>query len=116
MVKDGSIHNQLIHNDRWQGLLWLYSKSDIEEYDTLEESLLDDDIDLQTMPKNLAGFNNHPLYALEKQCKKNEVIYPCSITDSIGTYNKMPVFPRTNVMQVSSSSGSDSIFITICFN
>lgn len=66
----------------------------------VEDDILANDLDLQVMPKNLAGFNNHPLYALEKQCKKSEVMYPNAITDSIGKYGKLLVFPRKNVMQV----------------
>ncbi|TPX38401.1 hypothetical protein SeMB42_g06763 [Synchytrium endobioticum] len=56
----------------------------------------------EPMPTTLAGFNNHPLYVLEKQLKSNETIHPLDKKHIVGTFRDMPVYPRKNVYKCKS--------------
>ncbi|KAI8803373.1 Rad4 transglutaminase-like domain-containing protein [Cladochytrium replicatum] len=71
-----------------------------EEIVAVEESDLNKKMADESMPTNLNGFKNHPLFALEKQCKKNEVIYPRGPEHAIGKYKGDWVYPRKNVKEV----------------
>lgn len=55
------------------------------------------------MPTSLKGFLNHPVYALEKQLKKNEIIHPRGVENSIGRYKNDLVYPRSFVHRVLTS-------------
>ena len=57
------------------------------------------------MPTSLKGFLNHPLYALEKQCKRNEVVYPSGLDKSIGRFKNDLVYPRSSVHRALSIEG-----------
>ena len=37
----------------------------------------------EPMPQSLQGFKNHPFYALERHCLKNQVIYPSNLLNNI---------------------------------
>lgn len=55
------------------------------------------------MPTSLKGFLNHPVYALEKQLKKNEIIHPRGVQNSIGRFKNDLVYPRSFVHRALSS-------------
>jgi hypothetical protein len=84
----------------WDTIVWLYSKSHWSVADELERHQLEQYEISEKMPTSLKGFLNHPLYVLEKQLHKNEVIYPHDESQSIGIYKKMPVYPRKLVKQL----------------
>ena len=89
-------------NDWWDLTLWLFSKSQTTAKDNREDyRLLQMDTSTK-MPTSLHGFLNHPLYALEKQCKKYEMIYPNEKVHSIGVYKGQLVFPRSHVKKLAS--------------
>jgi len=48
----------------------------------------------EAIPKNIGHLRNHPVYAIKRYLKKNEVVYP---EDSIGRIKGEYVFPRDNV-------------------
>lgn len=51
------------------------------------------------LPNNLAGFINHPYFALEKQLQFDEVINP-SKRKAVGVYKGIPVYPRSAVEKI----------------
>lgn len=57
------------------------------------------------MPTSLKGFLNHPVYVLEKQLKKNEVIHPRGVENSIGRFKNDLVYPRSSVHRALTSDG-----------
>jgi xeroderma pigmentosum group C-complementing protein len=54
------------------------------------------DVGDTTMPTNLAGFNNHPVYALERHLKKGKEILAVGAT-SIGLFKQEPIYKRVDV-------------------
>jgi hypothetical protein len=87
-------------NQWWDTIVWLYSKSYRAVADDLEDHQLEQYELSEKMPTSLKGFLNHPLYVLEKQLHKNEVIYPHDESLSIGIFKRMPVYPRKLVKQL----------------
>lgn len=79
----------------WDVSLWLFSKSSVTVEDVLDDKKLLQAESNELMPTSLAGFLNHPLYALERHCKSNEAIYPNSKSDAIGIFKNENVFPRS---------------------
>ncbi|KAI9712673.1 MAG: hypothetical protein M1820_001294 [Bogoriella megaspora] len=59
------------------------------------------------MPRAIQDFKNHPVYALERHLKRNEVIYPKREVGKVGAMGKAaklePVFRRTDVVVVRSA-------------
>ncbi|KAJ1969368.1 hypothetical protein IWQ62_000674 [Dispira parvispora] len=53
------------------------------------------------MPTSYVGFKNHPHFALERQLKQNECIYPRSPT--LGCFRGEPIYPRQHVHGLKSS-------------
>ncbi|RKO93314.1 Rad4 beta-hairpin domain 3-domain-containing protein, partial [Blyttiomyces helicus] len=86
--------------DWWKRTLWLFSKSDTDPAEAQEDARLKAAEVKETMPTNLAGFNNHPLYALEAQLKKNEIIHPAGKEHAIGRFKTHLVYPRSAVKQL----------------
>ncbi|PWN34841.1 Rad4-domain-containing protein, partial [Meira miltonrushii] len=54
----------------------------------------------EPMPSSVAAFKDHPVYALEKHLKRDEVIFPAK---QAGTFQGTPVFLRANVIACRSS-------------
>jgi hypothetical protein len=52
------------------------------------------------MPTTISGFKDHPLYALERHLKRDEIIHPMK---DIGKFRGEPVFPRANVLPLKSA-------------
>ncbi|CAL1288699.1 unnamed protein product [Larinioides sclopetarius] len=72
------------------------SNLDKEEEKNLETVLIN-----QPLPHTVAGFKNHPLYALKRHLLKFEAIYPPDAA-SIGFLRGEPVYLRENVVQLHS--------------
>ncbi|KAJ8963833.1 hypothetical protein NQ314_005348 [Rhamnusium bicolor] len=68
-----------------------YTARDKEEDDDLNRQQLD-----QPLPKSIAEYKNHPLYALRRHLLKFEDIYPPNI-QPIGYVRGEPVYPRNCV-------------------
>jgi hypothetical protein len=52
------------------------------------------------MPTTIAGFKDHPLYALERHLKRDEIIHP---PKEIGKFRGESVYPRANVLPLKSA-------------
>ncbi|KAI9106074.1 hypothetical protein DFS34DRAFT_45149 [Phlyctochytrium arcticum] len=84
----------------WEQSLWLYSKSTEDEIDKREAEQLKKVMINEKMPTSLAGFKDHHLYALERQLKKFEVIYPSGTEHSVGRFKNELVYPRRLVKEL----------------
>ena len=78
------------------------SKSDIEEDVELSRKS-----DNEPMPKNISDFKNHPVFALERHLRRNEVVWPNEHRGNISVGNKggkpEKVYDRKNVHIVRSA-------------
>ncbi|PWY99185.1 Rad4-domain-containing protein [Testicularia cyperi] len=68
--------------------------------DAMEDAELEDNSSREPMPTSVAGFKDHPLYFLEKNMKRDEVVFP---RRQIATFQGMPVFSRSDVLTLRSS-------------
>ncbi|KAJ3259580.1 hypothetical protein HK103_002134 [Boothiomyces macroporosus] len=85
----GAITSKLRSEEWWNSTLWLYSKSHSTAGDMLDDLEMQRNEANEKMPSNLKGFLNHPLYALQRHCKKNEVIYPDGKKHAVGMFKKI---------------------------
>jgi xeroderma pigmentosum group C-complementing protein len=51
----------------------------------------------EAMPGTLAGFKDHPLYALARHVRRDEVVHPLV---ELGKFRGEPVYPRANVLSL----------------
>ncbi|TPX62259.1 hypothetical protein PhCBS80983_g00490 [Powellomyces hirtus] len=86
--------------DWWERSLWFYSKSGGGLEDRVEDEQLKTAGVKEKMPTSLAGFKDHPLYALERHLKKFEVIHPSGPEQAIGRYKDDLVYPRSHVKEL----------------
>jgi xeroderma pigmentosum group C-complementing protein len=84
----------------WSMTLWLYSKSDLSDQDIEDDAALQQAEAAEKLPTSFAGFQNHPLYALERHLKQNEAIYPLGKEHAIGVYKNEMVYSRKQVQRV----------------
>lgn len=68
--------------------------------DAAEDMELEGAASREPMPTSVAAFKDHPVYALEKHLKRDEVIHPLR---QAGTFQGMPVFLRNHVVSVKSA-------------
>ncbi|XP_050739957.1 DNA repair protein complementing XP-C cells homolog [Eriocheir sinensis] len=66
-------------------------RKDKEEEEEMEKTL-----HLQPLPKTIAEYKNHPLYALQRHLLKFEAIYPPDVSPA-GFFKSEPVYPRSSV-------------------
>eukprot|EP01135_Chromosphaera_perkinsii_P005815 Nk52_evm4s367 gene=Nk52_evmTU4s367 len=64
---------------------------------SVEDEEITGRITSKEFPASIAGFKNHPLYALERHLLKYEVIYPCDDSAVVGKFKGEKIFPRDNV-------------------
>lgn len=80
------------------------TKFGLPEIKELQEFILRDQY--EGVPNNMTDFKNHPLYALESQLRKDEVIYPNDDTSKCGTFRPMnkdsvvPIIKRSHVFRL----------------
>ncbi|KAI8900661.1 hypothetical protein BC833DRAFT_549073 [Globomyces pollinis-pini] len=101
----GAETSKLRSEEWWNQTVWLYSKSDRTDRDHLDDCNLVKSQLAEKMPSSLEKFINHPLYALERHCKRNEIIYPNGKKHSIGRYKNELVYPRTLVQKLFTEEG-----------
>ncbi|KAL5036273.1 hypothetical protein RTP6_003858 [Batrachochytrium dendrobatidis] len=87
----------------WKLSLWFYSKSFKSTRDEHEDNVTSILQLTESMPNTFSGFVDHPLYALERHCKQNQVIYPNGKKHIVGTFKGEPIYPRTHVQTIRSS-------------
>ncbi len=93
-------------DERWfNRLLNRFAKDwhDVKEH--VDETHLKQAQVSEQMPTNLAGFKDHPIYALERHLKKFEAIHPLGVAHSVGRFKNDLVYPRSLVQRLSSREG-----------
>lgn len=60
----------------WKNTMAYYEKPFLEDRDQLEFSEFTAKSAAEPMPRNIQDFKDHPVYALERHLRQNEVIYP----------------------------------------
>jgi hypothetical protein len=92
--------------DRWvTRLLNRFAKDWHDAKEHVDETHLEQAQVSEKMPTNLAGFKDHPMYALERHLKKFEAIHPLGIGHSVGRFKNDLVYPRSLVQRLASREG-----------
>lgn len=68
-----------------------------QQRDEVEDAELQSYQLTEAMPTSMAGFKDHPLYALERHLRRDEVIEPRT---ELGTFRGEPVYSRANVLSL----------------
>ncbi|KAJ6188420.1 hypothetical protein N7519_003328 [Penicillium mononematosum] len=94
----------------WNKALKAYEKPFFEDRDEAEISELTSKSAAEPMPRNIQDFKDHPVYALERHVRRNEVIYPKRVIGHVGlgkstarSETSEPVYRRSDVHIVRSS-------------
>lgn len=94
----------------WDKALKAYEKPFFEDRDEAEISELTSKSAAEPMPRNIQDFKDHPVYALERHVRRNEVIYPKRVIGHVGlgkstarSETSEPVYRRSDVHIVRSS-------------
>ncbi|KAJ5583287.1 hypothetical protein N7535_001907 [Penicillium sp. DV-2018c] len=94
----------------WQKLLRRYEKPFLGDRDEAEISELTSKSAAEPMPRNIQDFKDHPVYALERHIRRNEVIHPKRVIGHVGLGKgtargevSEPVYRRSDVHIVRSS-------------
>ncbi|KAL2814471.1 hypothetical protein BJX63DRAFT_392362 [Aspergillus granulosus] len=67
----------------WERVLQLFEKPFLEDRDELEIGELTAKTASEPMPRNVQDFKDHPIYALERHLRRNEVIFPKRVTGHV---------------------------------
>ncbi|OQE46172.1 hypothetical protein PENCOP_c001G05134 [Penicillium coprophilum] len=94
----------------WDKALKTYEKPFFEDRDEAEISELTSKSAAEPMPRNIQDFKDHPVYALERNIRRNEVIHPKRVIGHVGLGKSTarseisePVYRRSDVHIVRSS-------------
>jgi xeroderma pigmentosum group C-complementing protein len=94
----------------WDKTLKAYEKPFFEDRDEAEISELTSKSAAEPMPRNIQDFKDHPVYALERHVRRNEVIHPKRIIGHVGLGKSTarseisePVYRRSDLHIVRSS-------------
>ncbi|KAH8427595.1 putative DNA repair protein Rad4 [Aspergillus melleus] len=94
----------------WQRVLDFYEKPFLEDRDEIEISELTAKTAAEPMPRNVLDFKDHPIYALERHLRRNEVVFPkraigqVSLGKSGSKQEKLePVYRRSDVHSLRSA-------------
>lgn len=68
----------------WNDALVAYEKPFLENRDEAEISELTSKSAAEPMPRNIQDFKDHPVYALERHLRRNEVIFPQRVIGHVG--------------------------------
>ncbi|GKZ21956.1 hypothetical protein AbraIFM66951_007276 [Aspergillus brasiliensis] len=92
------------HVNWWNKVLRFYEKPFLEDRDQLEISELTSKTAAEPMPRNIQDFKDHPVYALERHLRRNEVVFPKRVIGQVslgksGSKNQVlePVYRRSDV-------------------
>lgn len=96
----------------WARALRFYEKPFLEDRDEAEISELTAKMAAEPMPRNVQDFKDHPVYALERHLRRNEVVFPkrvigqVSLGKSSSKNQKLePVYRRSDVHTCRSADG-----------
>lgn len=68
----------------WNDALSAYEKPFVEDRDEAEISELTSKSAAEPMPRNIQDFKDHPVYALQRHLRRNEVIFPKRVIGHVG--------------------------------
>ncbi|OJJ69657.1 hypothetical protein ASPBRDRAFT_46016 [Aspergillus brasiliensis CBS 101740] len=92
------------HVNWWNKVLRFYEKPFLEDRDQVEISELTSKTAAEPMPRNIQDFKDHPVYALERHLRRNEVVFPKRVIGQVslgksGSKNQVlePVYRRSDV-------------------
>jgi xeroderma pigmentosum group C-complementing protein len=96
----------------WTVVMNYFEKPFPEDRDQLETSELTAKAAAEPMPRNIQDFKDHPVYALERHLRRNEVIHPKRATGQVEVSKSSskknilePVYRRADVHIVRSADG-----------
>lgn len=97
----------------WTKTLQHFEKPFLEDRDQLEMAELTAKVAAEPMPRNIQDFKDHPIYALERHLRRNEVIHPKRVIGHVGLSKSTskkpaitePVYRRADVQVVRSADG-----------
>lgn len=69
----------------WDKTIKFYERPFFEDRDELEISELTSKSAAEPMPRNIQDFKDHPVYALERHLRRNEVIFPKRVIGHVGS-------------------------------
>jgi xeroderma pigmentosum group C-complementing protein len=73
------------HGEKWwEKALGAYEKPFFEDRDEVEISELTSKAAAEPMPRSIQDFKDHPVYALERHVRRNEVIHPKRVIGHVG--------------------------------
>ncbi|EAW18213.1 putative DNA repair protein Rad4 [Aspergillus fischeri NRRL 181] len=94
----------------WARTMRFYEKPFLEDRDEVEISELTAKTAAEPMPRNVQDFKDHPIYAIERQLRRNEVVFPKRVIGQVslgksGSKDQVlvPVYRRSDVHVVRSA-------------
>ncbi|GFG27949.1 DNA repair protein rhp41 [Aspergillus udagawae] len=94
----------------WARTMGFYEKPFLEDRDEVEISELTAKTAAEPMPRNVQDFKDHPIYAIERQLRRNEVVFPKRVIGQVslgksGSKDQVlvPVYRRSDVHVVRSA-------------
>ncbi|KAH1601473.1 hypothetical protein KXX34_003836 [Aspergillus fumigatus] len=94
----------------WARTMRFYEKPFLEDRDEIEISELTARTAAEPMPRNVQDFKDHPIYAIERQLRRNEVVFPKRVIGQVslgksGSKDQVlvPVYRRSDVHVVRSA-------------
>ncbi|KAL4979758.1 Rad4 transglutaminase-like domain-containing protein, partial [Aspergillus desertorum] len=94
----------------WKRVLQHFEKPFLEDRDELEIAELTAKTAAEPMPRNVQDFKDHPIYALERHLRRNEVIFPKRVTGHVslgkagGKGQTEPIYRRSDVHTLRSAN------------
>ncbi|KAL4745181.1 hypothetical protein BDW72DRAFT_198896 [Aspergillus terricola var. indicus] len=94
----------------WKRVLEHFEKPFLEDRDELEIAELTAKTASEPMPRNVQDFKDHPIYALERHLRRNEVIFPKRVTGHVslgkagGKGQTEPIYRRSDVHTLRSAN------------
>ncbi|KAJ5928836.1 hypothetical protein N7466_007792 [Penicillium verhagenii] len=94
----------------WNKAMMAYEKPFLEDRDEAEISELTSKSAAEPMPRNIQDFKDHPVYAINRHLRRNEVVFPERVIGHVGlskttskSDNLEPVYRRSDVHVVRSA-------------
>ncbi|KAL4911020.1 hypothetical protein BDW74DRAFT_4958 [Aspergillus multicolor] len=94
----------------WKRVMAYFEKPFLEDRDELEVGELTAKTAAEPMPRNVQDFKDHPVYALERHLRRNEVIFPKRVTGHVslgkpgGKGQTEPIYRRSDVHALRSAN------------
>ncbi|CCA70644.1 related to xeroderma pigmentosum group C complementing factor (homolog to excision repair protein RAD4) [Serendipita indica DSM 11827] len=81
----------------WQRIISMLTRPYRLHRDDVEDGELESLQYIEGMPTSINGFKDHPIYALERHLRRDEIIHPMK---EIGIFRGEPVYSRSSVQRV----------------